>query len=32
MTNSVLTPTSREALGSTGMMMPMHAVMCRMCA
>ena len=32
MTDSVFTPTSFEALGSAGTMMPMHAVMCRMCA
>ncbi|NIJ04372.1 hypothetical protein FHR78_000888 [Frigoribacterium faeni] len=32
MTNHVFAPTSLEASGSAGMMMPMHAVMCRMCA
>jgi len=32
MTSSVFAPTSSEAFGSAGMMMPMHAVACRMCA
>ncbi|MBP1241117.1 hypothetical protein ABID92_001066 [Frigoribacterium sp. PvP120] len=32
MTDSVFIPTSPEASGSTGMMMPSAVVLCRMCA